>query len=81
MPLLGWICEFCYARYFGDVLPPEWDWIYQSAVCPVCRVRVQQDGGYHVVVGGAYAGDEPDPRDPDLAPAVDEATIILSGDD
>lgn len=58
----GWVCEFCHETTPGDVLPPEWDWVFQSAVCPSCRVKVQADGGYHVVKGGAYAEGRPDPR-------------------
>jgi hypothetical protein len=66
MPTIGgrqvkWICEFCYTMLFTDRLPDGWDWIYQSAVCPECRERVAQAGGYHVVVAGAYA-EGPDPR-------------------
>jgi hypothetical protein len=56
-----WICEFCYAMLFDDQLPESWEWIWQSAVCPECRERVERDGGYFVVVAGAYA-EGPDPR-------------------
>ena len=43
-----WICEFCYKPADGD-LPPEWDLVWQSAVCPECQQRVKEDGGYAVV--------------------------------
>jgi hypothetical protein len=55
-----WICEFCFTTINGK-LPPEWDWILQSAVCPACIKRVARDGGYAVVNGGSYAT-VPDPR-------------------
>jgi hypothetical protein len=66
MPIIAgrrvkWVCEFCHAMSFEDRLPDSWDWTYQSAVCPECRERVKADGGYAVVVGGAYASG-PDPR-------------------
>ena len=74
-----WVCEFCHETFYGDTLPHEWDWVFQSAVCPACIPRVKADGGYAVVLGGAYAGNRPDPRDHDLAPAVDEAERIIGG--
>lgn len=57
-----WICFFCftYAQYRN--LPDDWDLVWQSAVCPECQKRVQADGGYAVVVGGAYSDGKPDPR-------------------
>ncbi len=57
----SWICEFCYQLVLRGPLPPGWDLVYQSAVCPECWARVQQDGGIAVVKGGAYA-QGPDPR-------------------
>lgn len=56
-----WLCEFCYMRAYTDRLPLSWEWVWQSAVCPDCATRVQGDGGYAVVKGGAYA-EVPDPR-------------------
>lgn len=63
-----WICEFCYERAYTSTLPASWDLIWQSAVCHDCRTRVEQDGGYSIVVGGAYA-EVPDPRPFDATPA------------
>jgi len=57
-----WICEFCFKKSYQNILPRKWDWAWQSAVCPSCRERVQKDGGYHIVKGGAYANGKPDPR-------------------
>lgn len=56
-----WICEFCYARLYVVMLPKSWEFVWQSAVCPECHARAQQDGGYSVVKGGAYA-EVSDPR-------------------
>lgn len=53
--ITNWICEFCFKVYDGDRLPDDWDFIFQSAVCPECKPKVQVDGGYQVVKGGAYA--------------------------
>jgi len=58
--LVDWICEFCHRAVKGN-LPEDWDLVWQSAVCPECQKRVAKDGGYDVVVGGAYAM-APDPR-------------------
>lgn len=58
-----WVCEFCYRIFKGEILADGWDLIWQSAVCPDCQKRVQEDGGYHVVKGGAYAGRKRDPRE------------------
>ncbi|MFL6416122.1 MAG: hypothetical protein ACJ74Y_10710 [Bryobacteraceae bacterium] len=57
-----WVCEFCFRTIKDDVLPNNWEWIYQSAVCPDCKARVEASGGYRVVMGGAYAGSRKDPR-------------------
>ena len=58
-----WICEFCYRVLVNTpILLPEWDFVWQSAVCPECRHKVVADGGFYVVVGGAYANG-PDPRE------------------
>lgn len=57
-----WVCEFCFKQTNRNQLPADWDWVWQSAVCPGCRERVQRDGGYNVVKGGAYAGGRTDPR-------------------
>jgi len=56
-----WICEFCFKKSYQRFLPDGWEWVWQSAVCPSCRKRVEKDGGYNVVKGGAYAK-VPDPR-------------------
>ena len=72
-----WTCEFCHVQTDENPLPPTWDFVWQSAVCPACQERVKADGGYSVVPAGAYAGDRPDPRDRDLSAAVDEADRIL----
>lgn len=56
-----WVCEFCFKIYEGDKLPDDWDFAWQSAVCPDCIKRVAADGGYGVVPGGKYATG-PDPR-------------------
>jgi hypothetical protein len=60
----SWICEFCFLTLPKSVtiLPPDWDWAWQAAICPECRPRVAQDGGYAVVPGGKYAS-IPDPRE------------------
>jgi protein gp37 len=55
------ICEFCHKIAYGMQMPPGWDLVLQSYVCPSCIVRVQQGGGYNVVKCGAYAT-APDPR-------------------
>lgn len=65
----GWICEFCYREDASARLPDKWDFVWQSAVCPECRVRVHADGGYAVVKGGAYAK-RPDPRDVPVASGI-----------
>lgn len=62
MRITPWfVCEFCFTKVLGS-LPDGWDLVYQSAVCVPCQERVELDGGYGVVCGGAYAGDTPDPR-------------------
>ena len=57
------ICEFCYKETTTDNIPESWDLVWQSAVCPECKSRVQADGGYFVVAGGSYANGKSDPRD------------------
>ena len=57
-----WVCEFCFRTSAAAQLPRDWLLVWQSAVCPHCQPRVQRDGGYAVVKGGAYAGARPDPR-------------------
>jgi hypothetical protein len=57
----GWICEFCFKRSWATQLPKEWDFVWQSSVCPDCVIRVKGDGGYGVVRGGEYSS-KPDPR-------------------
>lgn len=59
---LQWVCEFCFKISKRNRLPAKWDFILQSAVCPQCQRRVQSDGGYGVVKGGAYANGKRDPR-------------------
>ena len=56
-----WVCEYCYRIFYGTKLPDDWDFVWQSAVCPDCKGKVAQDGGYGVVPGGKYAIG-PDPR-------------------
>jgi hypothetical protein len=56
-----WVCEFCFALLWADRLPANWQFIWQSAICPECWPKVQRDGGIAVVKGGAYAT-TPDPR-------------------
>ena len=51
---VDWICEFCYKPVQGD-LPKEWEFVFQSAVCPDCKIKVEKDGGYWVVKGGSYS--------------------------
>lgn len=50
----GFICEFCY-KPARSPLPYEWELAWQSAVCPDCQEKVRRDGGYHIVLGGAYS--------------------------
>jgi len=57
-----WVCEFCFETSHANILPSGWDLVWQSAVCPICQKRVDRDGGYHRVKGGAYAGYRNDPR-------------------
>ncbi|HVU26523.1 MAG TPA: hypothetical protein VHG71_02165 [Verrucomicrobiae bacterium] len=57
-----WICEFCFRTTSTPSLPSDWDFIFQSAVCPDCKPKVETGGGYHVVKGGAFAGRRKDPR-------------------
>jgi hypothetical protein len=57
-----WVCEFCFRTTNEDPLPLGWDWVWQSAVCPKCKVKVAEHGGYNVVRGGAFAGKRVDPR-------------------
>ena len=59
--LSRWVCEYCYRIFYGTRLPDDWDFVWQSAVCPDCKGKVAQDGGYGVVPGGKYAIG-PDPR-------------------
>lgn len=59
----NWVCEFCHRQSNRMELPPGWDLVLQSAVCPDCQRKVARDGGYAVVKGGAYADGRPDPRD------------------
>lgn len=61
-PRPAWTCEFCHAVLLSGNLPTQWDLVFQSAVCPSCRARVEKDGGYAVVKGGAYSEGRPDPR-------------------
>ena len=56
-----WTCEYCFRPFYGEKLPDDWDFVWQSAVCPDCKVKVAADGGYFVVPGGKYATG-PDPR-------------------
>ena len=57
-----WVCEFCYRLYYGNHLPPDWDVVLQSLVCPSCQSRIKEiPGGYSVVKGGAFS-DGHDPR-------------------
>jgi hypothetical protein len=58
---VNWICEFCFKMLTCDRLPDSWDRALQSSICPECQPRVERDGGYAVVPGGAYA-EGPDPR-------------------
>jgi protein gp37 len=62
---LGWICEYCYKRNFDSRLPDNWYFVWQSAICDECIIRIETDvptgGGIGVVGGGAYASG-PDPR-------------------
>jgi len=58
-----WVCEYCFRTIYINSLPADWEFVWQSAVCPECRKRVKHDGGYFVVKGGAYATG-PDPRAP-----------------
>jgi len=62
-----WVCEFCFRVIHHRVLPANWAFLWQSAVCPKCVERVRQDGGYGVVKGGAYAGNRRDPRSQPMA--------------
>jgi hypothetical protein len=57
-----WVCEFCFRTVVTNVLPDSWKLVWQSAVCPKCQPKVERDGGYEVVCGGAYAGQRKDPR-------------------
>lgn len=61
-PDYEWVCEFCFEKARGAILPEDWLLVWGCAVCPVCHRCVEQDGGYMVVPGGAYAGDALDPR-------------------
>ena len=61
-PRPAWTCEFCHTVLLTGNLPTQWEIVFQSAVCPSCRARVEKDGGYHVVHGGAYAEGRSDPR-------------------
>lgn len=64
-----WCCEFCYIVVLEGNLPKDWDLVWQSAVCPNCQNRVEADGGYAVVKGGAYSDGRTDPRSmPKLTP-------------
>lgn|SRR5512139_180616 len=47
-------CGFCYKKVSGDI-PPDWDIVFQTPVCPDCQFRVSGDGGYTNVPLGAYA--------------------------
>jgi dCMP deaminase len=58
--IVGYVCEFCY-KPASENLPPSWDLVMQSAVCPDCQTKVEDAGGYGVVKGGTYAF-APDPR-------------------
>ena len=62
-----WVCEFCFRTWKRAVLPASWDFVWQSAVCPECQEKVRADGGYNIVIGGAYAGKKKDPRCNQLA--------------
>jgi hypothetical protein len=57
-----WVCEFCFKQSNHHRLPEKWELVWQSAVCPDCQKRVEKDGGYAVVKGGAYAKGKIDPR-------------------
>jgi hypothetical protein len=57
-----WLCEFCFRKSNHNHLPVGWHLIWLSAVCPQCRKRVLEDGGYYFVCGGAYAQGKRDPR-------------------
>ena len=57
-----WVCEFCFRHSNRNQLPPGWDLVWQSAVCPRCQKQVTRDGSYAIVKGGAYAKGRSDPR-------------------
>lgn len=53
-------CGFCYRPHIGTNLPPTWDIVWQTPVCPACQKRVAEDGGYEVVKLGTYAAERTD---------------------
>lgn len=71
-----WVCEFCFDVSYMPILPAHWDLVWQCAVCTRCQKRVQQDGGYGVVKGGAYAEGKADPRARPVSPETTAATPL-----
>jgi len=58
-----WICELCYKKCYLNVLPNNWLFCFQSAVCPSCQSKAHKDGlAIADCKGGQYAKGEPDPR-------------------
>jgi hypothetical protein len=57
-----WVCEYCYATSDDSILPPDWDMIWQSVVCPECVRRLAAKTiEVHTTPGGAFANTV-DPR-------------------
>ena len=53
--ICDWICEFCYKPCAGN-LPSDWEFIFQSAICPDCIIRAKSESKLLTEIkGGEYA--------------------------
>jgi hypothetical protein len=62
---MTWICAYCYRALLKGNLPPDWDLVFQSPICPDCLARAKRehpDDWPRVVKCGEYANGKPDPR-------------------
>lgn len=58
-----WVCEACYRTTRRKNLPPTWQLVAMSAICPECLRRADaSEIGYANLKGGQWAGKRKDPR-------------------
>lgn len=59
---IGWLCEICYRALPAINLPPEWELVFQCAICPECQqyAKRRKIALNQLVCGSRAQG--PDPR-------------------